>query len=130
MHDRSISGLVGELGSEVNTLVRQEVALAQSEMNQSIQDLKTAAGSVAAASAVGIAGLVILLLAPSFALGLVLPMWAATLIIGVLTLIVAAVLAATARKKASAANLRPTRTEHTLHRQRDIAEQKARGEHA
>ena len=66
--DRSLGDLLGELATETSTLIRQEIALAKTEIKQDVRDVGKSAGLMAAGGAVAYAGLIVLL----FGLGLLL----------------------------------------------------------
>src|SRR5918993_5925004 len=88
--DRSIADLLKELRDESSTLLRQEVALAKTEMTQKATDYGKNAASIAVGGAVAYAGALLLLAGVTVALALVLHRiglgvhgwWVATLIVG------------------------------------------------
>ncbi len=74
--DRSIGDLLGDLASETTTLVKQEVALAKSEIRQEVRaatdEAKTAAGhagAIAAGGAVAYTGLIAVVIGLGWLLG-------------------------------------------------------------
>lgn len=82
-NERSVGDLFGELSQEMSTLVRQEVQLAKAEMSQKASRVGKDLGFLAVGGAVAYAGFLALLAAAILALALVLPGWAAALIVGV-----------------------------------------------
>ncbi len=95
--DRSLGDLLGELATETTTLVKQEVALAKSEIRQEMKaatdEAKTAAthvGAIAAGGAVAYTGLIAVVIGLGWLLGELLAdaEWLGILIVG---LIVAAI---------------------------------------
>jgi len=76
---------------DARTLVKAEVALAKAEVSSSIKAKATGAGLVFGAAVAGWLALQGLLLTLGFLLALVLPAWAAALIVSVLLLLLAAV---------------------------------------
>ena len=110
----SVGHLVGEVVSDLSTLMRQELDLAKAELRQEAKKGGKAAGMLGGA---GLAGWFVLLFA-SLAL-----MWwlddamhtaLAALIVTALWAIVAAVLYATGRKRLSAVNPTPQQTIETV----------------
>lgn len=81
--DRSIPDLLQKLASETTLLVRQELRLARAEVMEAVADAKPAAVSfgLCAAMALGAFGALTALLI--VALALVIPLWAAALIVTV-----------------------------------------------
>lgn len=82
-NERSVGDLFGELSQEMSTLVRQEVQLAKAEMSQKASRVGKDLGFLAVGGAVAYAGFLALLAAAILALALILPGWAAALIVGV-----------------------------------------------
>lgn len=88
--DRSLFTLVGELPDRVSTLVRAEIDQIKAEVGFKIKHFGIGAGLVAAAAFVGIFLLGTLIATGILALALVMPAWAAALVVsGVLLLIIA-----------------------------------------
>lgn len=112
--DKSIGGLFSDLAREAARLVRQEAALAKAEFVNGLGQAGTGAGLLAAGGALLFAALLAFMVAAGFALGLVLPGWAAALIVGGVVLIVGGVLLLIGRSNLAAHNLMPRRTLNTL----------------
>ncbi len=114
--DKPFPALLRELGDEIGTLVRQEIALAKVELSEKLKPAEAAAGmfSGTVVLALGAFGaLTTFLIAGIAALGL--PVWAAALIVTVVYGIVAFVLAQTGKKKMKeAAPLVPEQTAQTV----------------
>jgi Flp pilus assembly protein TadB len=88
--DRSLFTLVGELPDRVSTLVRAEIDQIKAEIGYKVKHFGIGAGLVAAAAFVGIFLLGTLIATGILALALVMPAWAAALVVsGVLLLIIA-----------------------------------------
>ena len=68
LDDRSVGDLVGELFGEASTLIRQEVALAKTEITQDAKKAGASAGTAIAGGAVAYAGLIVLLVGLGFGL--------------------------------------------------------------
>ena len=86
----------------------------QAEVREAANDVKTAVGALAGAAVVGIAGLGVTLMGLAYLLGDAIEnIGLGTLIVGVVSLIVAAIMASAGKKKAAATNLKPERTIRT-----------------
>ncbi|MDQ0894257.1 phage holin family protein [Agromyces ramosus] len=91
--ERSLFTLIGELPDTVSTLVRAEIDQIKAEISYKIKHFGIGSGLVAGAAVVGIFLLFTLIVAAIFALALVMPGWAAALVVsGVLLLIIAILL--------------------------------------
>ncbi|GAA4012436.1 phage holin family protein [Streptomyces sp. NBC_01352] len=99
VHDEhhSVGDLVGQATEQVSRLVRQEVALAKEELAQKGRRAGRGGGLLGAAGAVAYAGFLALAATGAAALSLVLPVWAAALIVTAVLFVLAGVLAATGR---------------------------------
>lgn len=87
--ERSLFTLLGELPDRVSTLVRAEIDQVKAEMTYKAKHFGIGAGLVAGAAFVGIFLLGTLIAAGILALSLVMPGWAAALVVsGVLLLII------------------------------------------
>jgi Putative Actinobacterial Holin-X, holin superfamily III len=74
--DQSVPELVGELATEVATLVKQELALAAAEMEGKARDAATNLGRMVVGGALGVVSVLVLTGALVLALASVLPLWA------------------------------------------------------
>ncbi|HET7879832.1 MAG TPA: phage holin family protein [Acetobacteraceae bacterium] len=106
----SLRDLVGGVAEDATDLVRGEVALARAEMEQKVNRLTAGVISLFGAMMLAYAGLVIVLIAVAQALARVMPDWAASLIVGVVVLVIGAILAGAARKALSPSGMVPDRT--------------------
>jgi len=113
----SITELVGGIVADLQTLLRQELQLAKSEIRQEWAKTKTAAGSMAVgASLLAVAGL-LLCFALVYLLAAVAPglqMWACFVIIGVALGLIGGILVGAGRNKASEIHISPPQTAETL----------------
>jgi drug/metabolite transporter (DMT)-like permease len=120
--DRPVTALLADLLHDSTTLLRQEIALAKAEISQKVSRVGGAAVSMAIGGALGFAALLLLLACFVFLLmefaGL--PAWLATLIVGVLTAIIAFALIEKARSNLKIANLAPDRTVESLRRDAEL----------
>src|SRR5438874_8293974 len=99
----SMSSLLGGIANDLQTLVRQEIALAKTEALREWDKAKTAAGSMAAGVATLAVGGLLLLLAVVCVLHepVGLPWWASFLIVGGVLTVLGLVLFFTGRNKAA-----------------------------
>jgi|SRR5690348_14617951 len=81
--ERSIGDLFSELATETSTLIRQEVALAQTEMTAKATKAGKNAGSLVLGGALGYAAFLVLLAAAVAVLSYWMPVWLAALIVAI-----------------------------------------------
>jgi fatty acid desaturase len=112
--ERSLAALLADLAGETTELFRQELALFKAEMQEKLSRAGMGAAALAAAALIAFSGWLFLLLAAVYALAIVLPLWAAALIVGVLVLVLAGVLALVGMSRMRADALRPKRTLRSL----------------
>ena len=98
-HDEqhSVGELVHQATEQLSQLVRQEISLAKVELAEKGRRAGRGGGMLGAAGAIGYVGLIALAGTGTAALSLVLPVWAAALIVTAVLFAIAAVLAATGR---------------------------------
>ncbi len=106
----SFRELVGGVAEDARDLVRGEVALARAEMEQKVDRLTAGVISLFGAMMLAYVGLIIVLIAAAQALARVMPDWAASLIVGVVVLLIGTILAGAARKALSPSGMVPGRT--------------------
>ncbi len=112
--------LLRRLTDELATLLRQELALAASEISRSLQVLLAGVASLAMGGAVLMMGLLALLAAAVIALATVLPAWAACLVIGGAVALIGAVLVLIGVRSLNPSALTPKRTAESLRRDTDV----------
>jgi hypothetical protein len=95
----SLGELLGDVTRDLSTLMRQEVELAKAEAKQSATKAGKGAGMLGGAGVAGHFVLVFLSLALMFALGALMPLGWAAVIVAVIWGIIAAVLASMGRKE-------------------------------
>jgi hypothetical protein len=95
----SLGDLLGDVTRDLSTLMRQEVALAKAELKQSATKAGKGGGMLAGAGVAGHFVLVFLSLGLMFALGALMPLGWAAVIVAVIWGIIAAVLASIGRKE-------------------------------
>lgn len=97
--DTSLGDLLSEVTRDVSVLMRQEVELAKAELKQSATKAGKGSGMLAGAGVAGHFVLLFLSLGLMFALGALMPLGWAALIVAVVWGIIAAVLASIGRKE-------------------------------
>ncbi|WP_022681559.1 phage holin family protein [Sphingobium bisphenolivorans] len=115
--EEDIASLLRSLMGQGTHLAEQQLALLKAEVRESATGVKVAVGAIAGAAVVGIAGLGVLLMGLAYLLADAIDhLGLATLIVGIVTLIVAFILYRSAIEKMRASELTPERTQHTLER--------------
>jgi hypothetical protein len=118
----NLADLIRQLTHQGTHLAEQQLNLVKAEVRESANDVKAAVGSMAGAAVVGIAGLGVTLMGLAYLLGQAIRNTGlATLIVGVVTLVIAYVLYSAGSKKLRATELAPDRTVRTLERTPDAA---------
>lgn len=116
---RSAADLLRQLLGDVAVLFRKELALAASEVGQSVDEAKKGATSMVTGGAVLYAGVLFLLAAIALWLATILPMWAGFVIVGAATTIVGLIMVLTGKKKVAARSFAPRRTADSLRKDKD-----------
>ncbi|HEY0000276.1 MAG TPA: phage holin family protein [Actinoplanes sp.] len=98
-HHQHTGQLVSQLTEQVSTLIRDELTLAKLEMVEKGKRAGTGAGLLGGAGVVAAYGVGALLVTIGAALALVLPVWAAALVVTVLLFVVAGVAALIGKKQ-------------------------------
>lgn len=107
--------LLRQLTSQGAHLAQEQVHLMQAEMRETVTDLKQSVGAMLGAAVAGIAGLGVFLMALAYLLGDAIDnLGLGTLIVGIATLILAAILYSGGKKKMQTSNLKPERTIRTV----------------
>lgn len=114
--DASVGTLIGNLLSDTNRLVRDEIRLAKAEAGQKVSQAKSGAISLAIGGALLLLGAIYLIQAAIYALALIMPGWLAALIVGGLIAIIGLVMLKSGQKKLQADKLTPHRTQENLSR--------------
>jgi len=122
--ERSLGDLFSELATETSTLVRQEVALAQTELTQKATSVGKNVGFLVAGGAVGYTALLVILAAIIIGLTqlisnlsgwqIITSAWIAAAIVGLVVGIVAYILVTSALAKLKNTELTPRETVETL----------------
>jgi len=112
--ETSIGELIGEISDDLSKLFRQEVELAKAEVRQEATKAGKAAGMLGAAGFAGYLTVVLLSFALVFALGNVMDLGWAALIVAVLWAVVGGVLYAAGRKRLRTVSPVPRQTVETI----------------
>jgi Putative Actinobacterial Holin-X, holin superfamily III len=107
----SLGEILGEVTRDLSTLMRQEVALAKAEVKESGTKAGKGAGMLGGAGVAGHFVLLFLSLALMFALGSLMPLGWAAVVVAVIWAIIAAVLAAKGKKELKQVNGLPQTAE-------------------
>ena len=106
----SLTELVGGLSSDVQDLVRGEIALAREEFGQKVRRVIMAQSWLLSGALLGFAGLVVALIGIAGLVALVIPMWAASLVVGTVVILIGISLAKSGTAMLSAEAVSPDRT--------------------
>lgn len=107
---QSVGELAGGLASDIQELVRGELALARAEVDEKTHTLVLSLVSILGGALVAFAGLVVLLEGIAAVLALRLPGWAALLIVGVVIVAAGGAFAYGGLRKLSLKTLTPDRS--------------------
>lgn len=120
----STGELLTRLSNQTSQLIRDELRLVRAEMSEKAKHGGLGAGLFGTAGILALFGLGALTAAAILGLDLVLPAWAAALIVGVAILIVAGIAALIGRSQVKQAGMKPERTIDSV--KRDVEEIKER----
>jgi uncharacterized membrane protein YgdD (TMEM256/DUF423 family) len=121
--------LLRRLADEVTSLFTKELALLRVEMMSALGDTRAGIAAMAAGGAVLFAGLLYLLAAAMFALMLVLPGWAAALIVGGVVTMIGWIMLVSGKNKLEPSAFNPERTRASLHKDRSMLERNINEQH-
>lgn len=124
--DRPIGELLGELYRDFSTMVDRQIALARHEAATAAQSAGRGIAILAAGGVVGLVGLIYLMLAVVYALGRVMPEWAAALLVGAVLAIGGGVAVASGLERLRALTRPLSETRETLREDREWARERAR----
>jgi uncharacterized membrane protein YqjE len=99
--DEATGELVSRLSQQVSELVRSELRLAQAEVSTKAKGFGVGAGMLSGAGLISLYALGVLIATAILALSLALDAWLATLVVGVVLLVVAGVTAVLGKKRVS-----------------------------
>ena len=110
----SVGELVGKVTTDLSTLMRQEFALAKAELTEEAKKAGKGAGALGAAGYLGYLASIFASLTIMFLLDLVVPLWAAALIVTALYGLIAFVLFSKGKKQMKTVDPTPRQTVETL----------------
>ncbi len=99
LDDESFGTLVGELASDLQSLVRDELQLARVEVTREARQAGKSAGMLGAGAVTGLVAWVLLATSIAWAIAEAWPAWAGFAIVGIVHVLVAGVLAAKGRSR-------------------------------
>ena len=125
--ERSIEELFADLTRETSTLLRQEVALAKTEMGEKVSQLGKYAGLLVAGGLIAYAGLLALVATLIFMFAKAgMAFWGAALLTAVIVLVIGGVLAWAGMNGLKRADLVPRKTLETLKEDKQWAQEQTR----
>jgi len=119
----TIGGLLSGLLRDVQQMVRGEMALARAEIKDDVSTIGTSIASLAIATIFALTGFILLMLGVTYVLNMYMRMWIAAGIVGLVLLAIGGMLAMGAKKKLSAASLKPDQTIDSLKETKTWAQQ-------
>ncbi|HET9110144.1 MAG TPA: phage holin family protein [Ktedonobacterales bacterium] len=112
--DRSLGELFSDLTREMSTLVRQEVALAKTEMTEKASALGKNAAMLVVGGALLYAAFLALVATAIIGLAYAMPWWLAALIVTIIVAIIGGVMARMGLENLKKTQLAPTKTVETI----------------
>ncbi len=112
--ERSIGDLFSELAAETGTLIRQEVALAQTELSAKAAHVGKHVGFLAIGGAVGYAAVLAILAGVILALSNFIPAWVAAILVGAVVGVTAFVLISSALAELKSTSIKPEETVESI----------------
>jgi uncharacterized membrane protein YqjE len=111
---RSITEILQEIVNHVSEILRSEIRLAKTEVQQDVSQYVKALAYLVVAGVLACFAFGFVLLGAAFALQTAVPAWLAAVLVGALTGIVGAVIYSLGRNRMKILRLRPNRTLQTL----------------
>lgn len=113
--DDNVIDLIGQFTRQGAHLAEEQVSLIKAEMREARAEVGRSVSAMAGAAVTGIAGLGVTLMGLAYLLGDAIEnVWLGTLIVGVATLVVAAILYSSGKSRLDSAHLAPDRSIRTL----------------
>ena len=119
----SIGAILGGLLSDLQGMVRGEIALARAEVKEDVSTIGKAIGALAAAAIFGLTGFIFLMLGATYVLNIWMRMWIAAAVVGAVLVVIALILGMSGKSKLSASNLKPDQTIDSVKETREWAKQ-------
>jgi uncharacterized membrane protein YqjE len=124
--DRSFSDVFQDILHNVQDIVRSEVRLAKTEIREEVGEAKSAAVMLGGGALTSIFALLFFLLTLVYALALVMPSWAAALIVGAALAVIATLMLITGRRRFKQIHPTPERTVETIKENVEWAKQQVK----
>ena len=112
--DRSLGDLFGDFSRESSTLLRQELALARTELSTTAGDVLSDMRLLAVGGAVVYAGALTVIAAVVLALGMAIPLWASALLVGAAVLAAGGAVTQMGLQRLKQRSLQPEQTVESL----------------
>jgi hypothetical protein len=110
----TLGELFSDLAGDLSTLVRQEIALARAETMETARAAARNSAMMGVGGALAYAGLIVLLIAIAYLLGEVMPLWLATLIVGVIAAAIGGALIMAGKNRMANLSVMPERTVESI----------------
>lgn len=121
----SLGELVMGLTDDITTLVRKEVELAKTELQENIKEGATAGGMIAAGGMLAYAGLILVLIAIAIVLGQWWDsLWLGTLVVGIVTLLLGWAVFSAGKGQLKDVSLVPRKTISSVNRDAKVVKEK------
>lgn len=117
---RTLPGLLHQLTTQLSTLLRQELALARTELYQLLTRLLSSVGTMMVGFALLYAALWLLLVAAVVGLAAIMPVWLAALGLGAAVFVVGLVLVQRGRRLLKTAHITPSHLPQSLRKDKDM----------
>lgn len=124
--DRSLGELFADLSRKTGVLVRQEIALARTEMTEKLSEVGKNVGFLVVGGAVLYMGLLFVLAGIAILLAGFMPDWLSALVVGLIVAIVGFVLVQRGRSALRDTNLKPEKTIETLKEDKEWVQQQVK----
>jgi hypothetical protein len=115
-----VRSLLRQLLRDLSTLCRQEISLAKADLSGSLCAARRSIVVLTVGGAVLFGGLMALLSAAILALGLIMPMWLAALVVGVTVVILGCVLLKVGQSGVGTVSLTPATSRESLRRDKAV----------
>src|ERR1700680_4086855 len=126
VQDRSFSDVFQDILHNVQEIVRSEVRLAKTEVREEAVKAKSSAALLGGGTVAGLYAILFLLLVIVYALALVMPNWAAALIVGAALAVGATLMLTSGVKRFKLIHPTPERTVETIRENVEWAKQQAK----
>lgn len=123
---RSFGDLFSQLAGDLSLLLRQEVALAKKEFQEALAQAVGGAISLAVGGVLATVGLIAILTSVILALALIMPHWAAALLVGAIFVVLGIIFVMLGINRLKKLKLIPERTTQTLKDDAAMIREKAR----